>query len=67
MKAIHLHGAATRNNGRFIDAGATVEVGDKPEQISSTRADDLVNSLRALGEKAASIPATQANRPAAAK
>ena len=38
MKKITLHGATTRNNGSYADAGLDLVVGNAPDQISADRA-----------------------------
>ena len=42
MKSIELHTAAVDNANRRLDAGAIATVGDKPDEIASARARDLV-------------------------
>lgn len=48
MKKIQLNGPSVRNNGHYVDAGATVTVGSDPEQIESSRAKALVDTARAI-------------------
>jgi len=43
MKKIHLLGPTVRNNRRYVDAGAAIDVGDKPGEISAARAQKLVD------------------------
>lgn len=47
MKRILLLGPACRNNGDFVDAGATVDVGDAGDAIAATRAQELVDGAGA--------------------
>lgn len=42
MKII-LTGPNTRNDGSFVDAGTSLDIGDKPEHISADRAKELVD------------------------
>lgn len=60
MKQITLHGAAVRNSGAYVDAGETVDVGDKPDQIAADRAQELV---RARGAVSHGEPATARTSP----
>ncbi|WP_010218853.1 hypothetical protein [Sphingomonas sp. PAMC 26621] len=53
MKKITLYGAAVRNDGGYVDAGATLEIGDNPEQISAECAKALVGIRVAVSETAA--------------
>lgn len=53
MKKITLYGAATRNDGSYIDAGATLTIGDGADQIGTDRAKDLVDRSIAVSETAA--------------
>lgn len=57
MKTITLHGPALRNNGQHVDAGATVAVGDKPNEINSFRAKKLVDGDRAIDSTPAAVSA----------
>lgn len=47
MKRILLLGPAFRNNGDFVDAGVTVDVGDASDAIAATRAKELVDGTGA--------------------
>lgn len=47
MKRILLLGPACRNNGDFVDAGVTVDVGDAGVAITPTRAQELVDGAAA--------------------
>lgn len=53
MKKITLHGPAARNDGSYADAGTTLTIGDKPEEIDGERAKALVDEGRAVSETAA--------------
>jgi hypothetical protein len=53
MKKITLHGPTVRNDGSYADAGVTLTIGDKPEEISSDRAKGLVDIGIAVSETAA--------------
>jgi hypothetical protein len=50
MKKIHLYGPAVRNNRVYADAGVTLTVGDKPDEISAARAKKLLDSGEAVAE-----------------
>lgn len=52
MKKIHLHGPAVRNNRAYADAGVTLVVGDKPDEISADRAKKMLESGDAVLEAA---------------
>lgn len=53
MKKITLYGSSVRNDGSYVDAGATLTIGDKPDEISADRAKELTDSGRAVSETAA--------------
>jgi len=53
MKKITLYGAATRNDGGYVDAGTTLTIGDKADEISAERAKGLVDAATAVSETAA--------------
>jgi hypothetical protein len=59
MRKIVLYAAALLNGGNYIDAGATVEIGDGADQISADRAKELVD-----GGRAASVTAARADETA---
>ena len=44
MNTITLHTAATRNDGSYADAGTTLVIGDKNEEISADRAQALADN-----------------------
>lgn len=46
MKYIRLLSPAYSNNGRFLDAGMTIEVGEEGAQITEERADEITKGLR---------------------
>lgn len=48
MSTIHLHSPATSNAGAFLDAGTDVAIGNGKTQIDADRANELVNSHRAV-------------------
>lgn len=52
MKSIQLHTARPTNGGSFRDAGASVDVGDKPDQINAIEAQALVDGGLAAVAKA---------------
>lgn len=60
MKKITLHGPTVRNDGGYVDAGATLTIGEKGDEISSERASHLVDRGVALSETAAKADATPA-------
>ncbi|USI71620.1 hypothetical protein [Sphingomonas morindae] len=43
MNKILLHAATVRNDGRYVDAGETLVIGDAGDQIDASRADALVD------------------------
>jgi hypothetical protein len=53
MKKITLYGPAVRNDGSYADSGATLTIGDKPEEIDADRAKALVDGFTAVSETAA--------------
>lgn len=53
MKKITLHAAAVRNDGGYVDAGATLTIGDKHDEIDAARAKNLVDRHAAIAETAA--------------
>jgi hypothetical protein len=61
MKSIELYTASVNNAGRRVDAGATVTIGDEPEQISGARAQDLVDRGGAVAEAAPARPTKAAS------
>lgn len=81
MKSIELNTAAVDNAGRRIEAGVTVVVGIRPNQIDADRAKELVarasaSAIRAKAKpkaastkkvvsKAKAAPAAKATAPAA--
>lgn len=83
MKSIELNTAAVDNAGRRIEAGVTVVVGARPNQIDADRAKDMVartsaSAIRAKANpqatstkkavsKSKSAPAAKAPAPAASK
>lgn len=48
MKKITLHCATVRNDNTYADAGVTLAVGDKPDEITAVRAKDLVGAGTAV-------------------
>jgi hypothetical protein len=53
MKKITLHGPSVRNDGGYVDAGETLTIGDKAEEISADRAKAAVEAGTAVSETAA--------------
>lgn len=53
MKMITLHSPAMRNDGGYVDAGATLTIGDKHDQIDAARAKNLVDRHAAIAETTA--------------
>lgn len=47
---IQLYGPSVRNNGEYVDAGATIDVGTEAEQIDADRAQELLDQTRAIPE-----------------
>ena len=60
MKKITLYGPAVRNDGGYADSGATLDIGDKKDQISADRAKTLVDAGTAVSETAAKADAKDA-------
>ncbi|WP_267396561.1 MULTISPECIES: hypothetical protein [unclassified Sphingomonas] len=57
MKKITLYSAAVRNDGSYADAGTTLTIGDKLDEISAERAKPLTDGLTAVSETAAKADA----------
>lgn len=55
MKKITLHSPAARNDGTYADAGETLTIGDKPDEIAADRAKDLTDGSRAVSETAGKV------------
>lgn len=53
MKKITLHGPSVRNSGAYADAGTTLTIGDKADEIDAARAKQLVDDNIAVSETAA--------------
>lgn len=53
MKKITLYGSSVRNDGSYVDAGTTLTIGDKADEISADRAKELTDGARAVSETAA--------------
>jgi hypothetical protein len=53
MKKITLYGATVRNDGAYVDAGATLTLGDKADEIEAERAKALVDGGTAVSETVA--------------
>ncbi len=64
MKKITLHGPTVRNDQSYADAGTTLTIGDKPDEIAADRARELVDRGVALSETAAAKPEAKASDPA---
>jgi hypothetical protein len=65
MKKILLHSATSRNDGSYVDAGATLTVGDAADQIEAERASDMVDRGCAEVEVApVPVPAVKARNEA---
>lgn len=67
MKRIHLHGPTIRNDRSWVDAGATLTVGDKPGEISADRAQALVDGGTAIEEADPVVNGTPAQLPPVGK
>jgi hypothetical protein len=59
MKKITLHGATTRNDGTYADAGVDLVVGDKPDQITADRAKEHVDASKGVEAADGSKSATR--------
>ncbi|UAK24351.1 hypothetical protein [Sphingomonas nostoxanthinifaciens] len=46
MKKLTLYSPSVRNDGSYVDAGATLEVGDAADQIDAARAQEFADSGR---------------------
>jgi hypothetical protein len=57
MKSITLTGPSARNSQEYVDAGVTLDVGDKPQEIALDRADVLVATGRAEVNDTKPVPA----------
>jgi len=56
LKSIHLHRASATNAGAFVDAGNDLKVGDKPDEITIDRAQQLLDTDGAItGTEAAKL------------
>jgi len=53
MKKIVLHGPTVRNSGAYADAGTTLTIGDKADEIVAPRAKQLVDDNIAVSETSA--------------
>lgn len=45
MNSITLHRASQRNDGEYVDAGATLAIGDAADQIDADRAQELADTF----------------------
>lgn len=53
LKRITLYSPAVRNNGEYVDAGQTLDVGEDPEMIDAARAKTMIDGSLAVSETAA--------------
>ena len=60
MKKITLYSPGLSNDGSFVDAGTTLTIGDKPDEISADRAKERVDAGLAVSETAARADAKSA-------
>ncbi|HCB75394.1 MAG TPA: hypothetical protein DEP91_04355 [Sphingomonas bacterium] len=59
MKKITLYAPSVRNDASYVDAGETIDIGAKPDQIDADRARKLVEVGHAVSETAAKADARE--------
>lgn len=67
MKSIELNTAAVDNAGRRVEAGVTVVVGTRPNQIDADRAKELVARASASAIRAKPKPKAPSTKKAVSK